>query len=304
MKMGRWLEKIKMENEIEISNLKEFEKKKKIFRDKDNLHVITDFDRTLTKSYVNKNKSSSLISFIYNGHYLSSNYSKKANKLYNYYRPIEINPNIPLEEKIEKMNEWWREHSDLLIKSGMNNGVIKDIVKKNSLHFRKGVLEFFNYLHKYKIPIVIMSAGPGQLIEGFLRKYEILYNNVHIIANYFIFDKNGMAIGRREPPIHTFNKKEINIKEIESPQAYKNLLKRKNVLLLGDTIGDIDMIEGFPYENVMKIGFLNENIDAQLKHYKSVYDAVILNDGDFNFVNRLVRGSENIKHDRVKKSKN
>lgn len=119
-----------MENEIVVSNLKEFEKKKNIFRDKDNLHVITDFDRTLTKSYVNRNKSSSLISFIYNGHYLSSNYSKKANKLYDYYRPIEINPKISLEEKIKKMEEWWRKHSDLLIESGMNNEVIRDIIKK------------------------------------------------------------------------------------------------------------------------------------------------------------------------------
>lgn len=134
-----------------------------------------------------------------------------------------------------------------------------------------------------------MSAGPGQLIEGFLRKYKRLYDNVHIIANYFIFDKNGIAIGRREPPIHTFNKKEIEIKEIENPQAYKNLLKRKNVLLLGDTIGDIDMIEGFPYKNLLKIGFLNENINEQLEHYKKAYDVVILNDGDFSFVNKLIK---------------
>lgn len=108
-------------------------------------------------------------------------------------------------------------------------------------------------------------------------------------------------IGRREPPIHTFNKKEIEIKEIENPQAYKNLLKRRDVLLLGDTIGDIDMIEGFPYKNLLKIGFLNENVNEQLKHYKKAYDVIILNDGDFSFVNRLVRGSENIKHGRVKK---
>lgn len=292
-----------MENEIVISNLKEFEKKKKIFRYKEKLHVITDFDRTLTKSYVNKNKSSSLISFIYNGRYLSSNYSKKANELYDYYRPIEINPRISLKKKIKKMEEWWRKHSDILIKSGMNKKVIEDIVEKNDLHFRKEALEFLDYLHKYEIPIVIMSAGPGQLIEGFLIKYKRLYDNVHIIANYFIFDKNGIAIGRREPPIHTFNKKEIELKEIENPQAYKNLLKRKNVLLLGDTIGDIDMIEGFPYDNLLKIGFLNENINEQLEYYKKVYDVIILGDGDFSFVNRLVRELEDIKYGKVKKIK-
>lgn len=42
-----------MESEIVVSNLKEFEKKKKIFRDKDKYHVISDFDRTLTYGYLN-----------------------------------------------------------------------------------------------------------------------------------------------------------------------------------------------------------------------------------------------------------
>lgn len=274
---------------IVISNPKEFKKKKKFFKDKDKVHVIADFDRTLTYGSVKGKRSSSLIAFIRDGNYLTPDYPKKAHALYDHYRPIEIDPNISLEEKIKKMGEWWRKHFDLLAKSGMNEGVIEDIVEKNDLHFRKGVLEFLDYLHENNIPVVILSAGPGQLIEGFLEKAKRFYENIHIIANYFIFDENGIAIGRRDPPIHTFNKKETEITEIENPRAYRDLLKRKNVLLLGDTIGDVDMIEGFPYEKLLSVGFLNENVDRQLSSYKESYDVVVLNEGDFSFINNLIK---------------
>jgi len=66
------------------------------------------------------------------------------------------------------------------------------------------------------------------------------------------------------------------------------LLKRKNVILLGDLVADVGMIEGFPYKNLIKIGFLNENVDERLKEFKKNYDVVIINDGDMNYVNELV----------------
>ena len=48
------------------------------------------------------------------------------------------------------------------------------------------------------------------------------------------------------------------------------------------------MIEGFPYDNLIKIGFLNENVEENLESYKKSYDVVILGDGDFGFVNELI----------------
>ena len=249
-------------------------------------HVITDFDRTLTKCFVDNNKSSTLIAYMRNGRYLTPDYPDKAFALFDKYHPIEIDPKISIQEKSKKMDEWWNLHTDLLVKSGMSKEVIEDIVKKNKLHFRKGALEFIDILHEHNIPMIIMSAGPAQLIEEFLKKENRLYSNIHIIANYFIWDKNGIAIGRRSPVIHTFNKKEIQIKELS---IYNELLKRKNVLLLGDSVADIDMIEGFPYENLIKIGFLNENVEEQRKDFEKSYDAIILNDGTMDYANELLK---------------
>ena len=40
--------------------------------------------------------------------------------------------------------------------------------------------------------------------------------------------------------------------------------------------------------SVIKIGFLNENIKEQLDIYKEKFDVVIINDGDFNYINKIV----------------
>src|SRR3989344_1463213 len=159
-------------NPIIISNKTDFEKKKKEFiRDGSaTIHVLSDFDKTLTKGLVQGKKANTLISYIRDGNYLTSDYPAKAHALFDVYNPIEIDVTVPLEEKKEKMLEWWTLHTDLLVRSEMNQSVIEDIVQKNDIHFRAGSLEFLEYIHTHHIPVIIMSAGPGQLIEEFLKK--------------------------------------------------------------------------------------------------------------------------------------
>jgi len=49
------------------------------------------------------------------------------------------------------------------------------------------------------------------------------------------------------------------------------------------------MIEGFDYDNLIKIGFLNENVEANLEYYKDNYDIIILNDSSLGYINRLLK---------------
>jgi len=276
-----------MENII-ISNKKELEAKIKRISEqgKEKFHVIADFDRTLTKTFVNNKKSSTVIAQIRNGRYLTPDYAPRASALFDKYHPIEISSNIPEKEKKKKMHEWWRAHFDLLIECGMNKQVINDIINKSEIKFREGSSEFLEKLYRTKIPLIIMSAGPGDMIKEHLRHDKIVYSNINIIANMFKFDKNGSVIGVEEPIIHSLNKHEIEVKNLP---IYNELLKRKNVLLLGDGLEDVGMISGFPYKNLIKIGFLNENIEENLEEYKKVYDVIILNDGSFDYVNELVK---------------
>lgn len=270
---------------IIITNPEELERKIKAMKKdgKDRLHVISDFDQTLTKSFIRGQKVPSVIAQIREGNYLGEEYVKKAFELHGIYYPIEIDSKIPIVEKNIKMFEWWTKHFDLLIKSGMNKSIIEDIVRKRKIPFRKGLPEFLKNLNENSIPIMIMTAGPGDIVLEALKFEKLNYPNLHIIGNLFIWDKNGKAIGVKEPIIHSLNKHEI---EVKSHPIYSELLKRKNLILLGDLIEDIKMAEGFPYKCIIKIGFLN-NIN-RLEEFRNNFDVILLNDLDMGYVKKLL----------------
>jgi 5'-nucleotidase len=251
------------------------------------IHVLTDFDRTLTKAFVDGKSVPSIISRLRGGNYISLDYTEKANALAEQYRPIETDPDIPLEEKKEKMNEWWTKHFDLLIQSGLNRKHIKSIVNEGFIQLRDGAGSFLEILNKNKIPLIIISSGGlgYDSIKTFLQKNNRMYENIHIVSNSFKWDKSGKAIGINEPIIHVFNKDEQSLRSY----SFYNLIKnRKNVLLLGDSLGDIGMVNGFDYTDLIKIGFLNEKIGENLEDFKNNFDVILLNDTNMGYVNKLM----------------
>ncbi len=252
------------------------------------IHILTDFDRTLTKAYVNGKKIPSIISRLRDGGYISQSYTEKATALADYYHPIELNPNISLSEKKKKMQEWWGKHFNLLIKSGLNKKHIESIVNEGVIQFRKGAENFLEILSKKKIPLIIISSsGLGyDSIEIFLKKNKCLYKNIHIISNSFKWDKKGNAVGINEPIIHVFNKDEQLIKDYPVYDLIKN---RKNVILLGDSLGDLGMITGFDYDNLIKVGFLNENVEENLDLYGKNFDIILTDDSNMNYLNKFMR---------------
>ncbi|MFA6307343.1 MAG: hypothetical protein WCS88_03525 [Patescibacteria group bacterium] len=252
------------------------------------LHILSDFDRTLTYGYIDGKKTPSIISILRNGHYLSPDYAAKAHALFDKYHTIEIDPDIPLKEKKIMMDTWWRTHKKLLIASGLNKKDLEKIVKDPLIKFRKGVDKFLDNLHKQNIPLVILSAsGVGEAIPIYFKNAKKNYPNIYYINNSLNWSKDGRALSIREPIIHILNKDEAVIKNF--PQIYKEVAKRKNVILLGDDLGDVDMITGFDYDNLIKIGFLNYNADKLRKLYSKNFDVIIEGDADFEYVNTLLK---------------
>lgn len=253
---------------------------------KEKVHVISDFDRTLTKAFVNGQKSPSIISQLYDGNHLTEEYTKKARELRERYHPIEISSKIPIEEKRKAMDEWWRAHKKLLIDSGLNLKDIQDIVDNGTVEFREGALEFFDITHKYQIPLVIFSSsGIGEAIPLYFKKINRNYNNIHIITNSMEYNEKGYAIKIIEPIIHVFNKGEIALKGLPIMKELKN---RKNVILIGDSLGDLDMIQGFNYNKLIKIGFYNYP-EEDFEQYKQNFDAVLLNDAKMGYINSIIK---------------
>jgi 5'-nucleotidase len=263
-------------------------KKKILTSGSKKLHVVSDFDRTLTKAFVDGEKTPSVISELRKGNYISEDYSKRASVLADKYHPIEINPEISMEEKKKEMHEWWSKHFQLLIESGLEKEHIQRVVENGRIQPREGTLEFLDLLNEKRIPLVILSsAGLGEeSIRMFLEKYRRMWDNIHIISNAYVWSPQGKAVGVKEPIIHIFNKDETTVHEFP---FYNQIRSRKNVLLLGDSIGDLGMIHGFDYDALLKVGFLNEDVEKNLETYKKNFDVVVLNDGSMDYVSSFIR---------------
>ena len=71
----------------------------------------------------------------------------------------------------------------------------------------------------------------------------------------------------------------------------KKVCYRKNILLLGDILDDVNMINNINYENLIAIGFLNnpKDLKKDVDNYLTKYDVVIANEGSFIEVNRILK---------------
>ena len=57
---------------------------------------------------------------------------------------------------------------------------------------------------------------------------------------------------------------------------------------MGDNISDLGMLDGFDYDNALKLGFLNEKVEEQLEDYKKVFDIIITDDGSIEEINNII----------------
>ncbi|MCH5166996.1 MAG: haloacid dehalogenase-like hydrolase [Erysipelotrichales bacterium] len=238
----------------------------------DDFYVLADFDRTLTKG-----DSESSWGVLASSAFVPQEYADERIELYNYYRPIELDLSIDYETKNKYMIEWWTKHIGLLIKYSFKEEVINnDTSNLDVMKFRGGAKDFLRIMHEKNIPVIIISAGIGNFIEKYLIHNDSMYDNIHIVANFIKFE-NGVATGISNNIIHSLNKNEVSM-----PENIKELVShKKNVLLLGDTIDDIKMVNAEKRETALKIGFLNESTKKDFDTFIENYDIVGYNDATF-----------------------
>lgn len=277
---------------IFYSNKKDFLKKlENIKKDwVNNLHILADFDRTLTKAFSSlENKRWKWISvFKENSLWFNEEFCYLEQKNFEKYYPIENNPELSLEEKNKYMLEWWTSTFELFIKFGLTKEKIKKAVFYWKIKFREKVKDFCKNLDKNNIPLIIISASWlwHFWVKYFFEKENLFSKNIEIVSNNFIWDESWKAIWWKKPIIHSFNKSETVLKN--NKEIYSKIENRKNVILLWDSLGDHHMVDWFEYNNLIKIWFLNDNEDKLLEEYKKRYDIIITWDWDFEIINEIL----------------
>jgi len=251
----------------------------------DKLHILSDFDKTITTlSYINGKPVGSLIGQLRTGGYLTPEYASASYELLKKYAPFENDQTISRQKRMKKMEEWWTKHHELLIRYHLNKHDMDEVMKAAQMKLREGTKEFFKLLQQYNIPIIIISGGPSYMIEKMLFLAELLTENVHIVANYYEFDPEGYMINAKKPIIHSLNKYEIILREFPFSDLLKN---RTNVMLLGDQIDDLGMVEGFDYKNLLTVAFSHQKENES--NFAQKFNIVFDGNDNFNYVNNILQ---------------
>ena len=246
---------------------------------KNNFYVVADFDRTLTEG-----ASDSTWGIFANANQVGEEYKQRRTALFNKYRPIEIDPNISDKEKSDAMKEWWQLHINLFYEYGVKEQSVKNAVALGNLKYREGAKEFLKKMNELNVPVIIISAGIGNVIEEFLKLENDNYDNIKIISNFIVFE-NGEFKEIAGEIIHALNKNIVRLDE----HSKHDLENRNNILLLGDGFADLKMISEEKIKNAITVGFLDEKIDENLELYNKGFDIVLTNQSTFNDVNNILK---------------
>jgi cytosolic 5'-nucleotidase 3 len=248
-----------------------------------NLHLVLDFDRTMTSFFGPRGRKGATCHGIVESR-RSPELKARAESLNAIFYPIEVDPTRSLESKLPWMRSWYALVNEILIESGITKFDIIEDVKQANCSLRKGIVDILDWAKEKSVPVTIFSAGLGDVISEVLEQQWLkpLPKNIKIISNMMIFDKvDGKLVGFSDPLIHMFNK---TMKFHENNEDFKELSSRKNIILLGDSTADISMADGLDADTVLRVGFLNDNVKTLAETYMSIYDIVLINDSPSTIV--------------------
>ncbi len=247
----------------------------------DRLLVVSDWDRTLTRSTGEDGSDQSTFSVIANSRHLGPAFSRRYRELFDRYRSIERATDLPERAKSPHLRRWWSLQFELMLKHKFGTQTIQRIIRENRPHLRDGARLFFDTLHDRRIPLVILSAGIREIIEARLAAVGISTANVFIIANTLVFNPAGDAVAYKTPLIHSLNKHTLNVATVPG------FAGRHNLLLLGDTLDDIKMAAGINHTRLLSFAFPAD--DDHIEQYRSTYDVVLAPGASLEAVTAVLR---------------
>ncbi|XP_077125402.1 cytosolic 5'-nucleotidase 3A isoform X1 [Ranitomeya variabilis] len=250
------------------------------------LQVITDFDMTLSRFSHNGKRCPTCHNVIDNCKYVSDECRKKLHELKEKYYAIEIDPELTITEKFPYMIEWYTKSHALLIEQRFQQDKLEEVIRDSDIMLKEGYETFFDKLNEHTVPVFIFSAGLGDVLEEAIRQSGVYYPNVKVISNFMDFDENGVIKGFKGELIHVYNKHGDALRRTE---YFSHLKENSNIVLLGDSLGDLVMADGVSVENILKIGFLNDKIDESLEKYMDLYDIVLVKDETLDVANSILQ---------------
>ncbi|XP_053570406.1 cytosolic 5'-nucleotidase 3A isoform X3 [Bombina bombina] len=203
------------------------------------------------------------------------------------YYAIEIDPHLTIKEKYPFMIEWYAKSHALLIEQRLQKAKLAEVIRESDVMLKEGFETFFDKLNEHSIPVFIFSAGLGDVLEEVIQQSGVYLPNIKVISNFMDFDENGVLQGFKGELIHVYNKHDGALRNTE---YFNHLKDNSNIILLGDSLGDLTMADGVPnVEHILKIGYLNDKVDALLEQYMDSYDIVLVKDETLDVANSIIQ---------------
>lgn len=254
------------------------DKLKNISFNTNNFYVVIDFDRTLTSD-------DSLDSWqvLGNDEIFSKDFVDESLKLTNKYYPYETDYTLDFKTKEKYLEKWYYESMDLFYKYGLTHEILLKCVQNKKLQFRNGAKEFLEFLNENNVPVIILSAGIGNVIEEFLKINDCYFDNIYVISNFIKFENN-LMLKFSDNMLHSLNKKIQNL-----PTDFEKQLSKKDfILLLGDLKEDISMVPKEDLRKTLTVGFLADKLKNNLELYNQNFDIVFTGNTSFNEVRNIL----------------
>lgn len=175
-------------------------------------------------------------------------------------------------------------HIELFIKYRISEEIFAQVGSDlRIMEFRKGAKEFLQFLNKNNIPLIIISAGIGNFIESFLKKHDCLFDNIYISSNKIIFTDN-VATGVDKNIIHSLNKNEVLLPFL----IQKQIQNKSDVILLGDQISDLKMIDKNNNKQIIKVWFYSSRTETSIIEFQNAFDIVCLENDNYNTLSKVL----------------
>lgn len=211
------------------------------------LHLVMDFDRTLTTA-------GATTSWQFLNNHLPHTGQIKSNELFEHYYPLEKSNKLTSKDAVL----WWKSNIRLLTQHRINLYEIEeDFIKE--IKIRPYTRELFDLCNKAKITTVILSGGLKDVIDIWFDCHQIKPSLV--LATKLIINSKGEIVDwEKKTLIHILNKREMGHAELTKIRKTK-----PNIILLGDSLQDAQMVEG--KEDVLRI-LINNNLRPPEKVFK------------------------------------
>jgi 5'-nucleotidase len=256
------------------------------------LHLILDYDRTMT-SFLGPDGRRGDTCHGTVERRRSEELRARAEALSAVFYPIEVDPLRSRESKVPLMETWYMLVNEILVAAGMTRRDLREDVAAANLRLRPGIAAALDWAARHDVPVTVFSAGIGDVIEEVLRqRYRATpHAKLRVVSNAMVWsgepgDDDAKVVGFSAPVLHPFNKFAGAV--LSSLPYFAELRARPHVLLLGDSPGDVGMADGLDAAHVLRVGFLNDNVEQLRARYEQLFDIVVTHDGGAECVTELL----------------